>query len=127
MTDAERAKLAFERRLIFENVANGVATEQIMAAFRRSRIEVQKEIEFVARKIREYRFKRLSAGSAHARHLVPCDTYAEIRAHRRTLLETLSKIGPETLASDLTLPPIRSHRIESDSDVEEVAHRVTHA
>jgi len=34
--------LGSERRLIFENVANGVPIETTMATFRRSRLEVQR-------------------------------------------------------------------------------------
>jgi len=127
MIETERERLASDRRLIFENVANGVAIETIMAAFRRSRLEVQKDVEFVANKIREYRFRRLAIGSAHARHMVPCGTYAEIRANRHSLLETLRKLGPEALSSPLVISRIETQRIDSDEAIEEVAHRVSNA
>jgi hypothetical protein len=62
----ENESLGCDRRLIFENVANGVPIETIMATFLRSRLEVQKEVEFVARKITEYRFRPLRGRSCLA-------------------------------------------------------------
>jgi hypothetical protein len=127
MLEIARDNLASERRLIFENIANGVPVETLMTAFRRSRLEIQKEVEFVANKIREYRFRRLSAGSVHARHMVPCGTYAEIRANRHSLLETLRKLGPESLSSPLLISRIETQKIDSDEAIEEVTHRVSNA
>ncbi|MGD0144680.1 MAG: hypothetical protein ABSC92_16130 [Rhizomicrobium sp.] len=129
----EPDSLGEERRLIFENVANGVPIETIMAAFRRSRLEIQKEVEFVARKITEYRFRRLTDGPtkkgapATARPLVACGTYADIRFHRVNLLETLSKLGNLYLSSPLLLPKVTIQKVDSPDAVREVSHRVNHS
>ena len=125
--------LGSERRLIFENVANGVPIETIMATFRRSRLEVQQDVEFVAKKITEYRFRRLTDGPtkkgapATARPLVPCSTYADIRLHRVNLLETLSKLGDRYLSSPLLLPKVTIQKVDSPDAVREVSHRVNHS
>ena len=122
-----------QRRLIFENVANGVPIETIMATFRRSRLEVQQDVEFVAKKITEYRFRRLPDGPtikgvpATARPLVPCSTYADIRLHRVNLLETLSKLGDRYLSSPLLLPKVTIQKVDSPDAVREVSHRVNHS
>jgi len=112
-----RLKLGEERRLIFENVANGVPMEKIKAAFRRSEEEVWREVEFVGRKIREYRFRR---------HLPPlqCQGIKAIRWNRRALLETLRKLGPDYLSSQLVIPKIGVHEIDSPEAVRETAHRI---
>jgi hypothetical protein len=47
-----------ERKLIFENYANGVDIENLMVDFKHSRLEIEKEIAFVAKKIKEHRFRR---------------------------------------------------------------------
>lgn len=112
--DLER--LGEERRLIFENYANGVPVEQIMAAFRRSEAEVTREIEFVGKKLREYRFKR---------HLPPlaCETLRDIRFNRRALLETVAKLGPRYLSSSLELPCIFIGDLGDRAVRGEAAHR----
>jgi hypothetical protein len=129
----ESESLGEQRRLIFENVANGVQIETIMATFRRSRLEVQREVEFVAKKITEYRFRRLTDGPtkksapATARPLVPCATYADIRFHRVNLLETLSKLGDRYLSSPLLLPKVTIQKVDSPDAVREISHRVNHS
>lgn len=116
MTEAERLKLGEERRLIFENVANCVPIEQIMTAFRRSKEEVEREIAFVAKKIREYRFRRRMPP-------LECDDVRSIMWNRRALLENIAKLGPDYLSSDLLIPRITIQRANSASDIREVAHR----
>jgi hypothetical protein len=129
-SEPRSTEIGATRRLIFENVANGVPIEAIMATFRRSRLEVQKEVEFVARKITEYRFRRLTDGPtkkgspATARPLVPCSTHADIRFHRVNLLETLSKLGNLYLSSPLLLSKVTIQKVDSPDAVREVSHRV---
>lgn len=113
-TDLE--KLGEERRLIFENVANGVPTEQIMVAFRRSEVDVMREVEFVARKIREYRFKRRLPPLA-------CGTIKEIRWNRPALLDTVAKLGPRYLSSSLELPTIYIGDLGDPAVLAEARHR----
>lgn len=114
--DLER--LGEERRLIFENYANGVPIEQIMVTFLRSEAEVVREVEFVGKKLREYRFKR---------HLppLPCETLKDIRFHRRALLENTAKLGPRYLSSSLELPRIFVETLDPEhmGTIREVAQR----
>ena len=106
-----------ERRLIFQNVANGVPVEKIMVAFLRSEKEVWDDVEFVGRKIREYRFRR---------HLPPLEHQGirAIRLNRKALLETLSKLGAEYMISDLVLSKITVQQLDSPGTIKEAAHRI---
>jgi hypothetical protein len=98
-TEVER--LGDERRLIFENVANGVPIQQVMSVFRRSEKEVMDEVQFVARKICEYRFRgRLPPLS--------CSTLKDISWNRLALLETVARLGSNFLGTSLTLPKIHT-------------------
>ena len=112
----DRLKAGEERRLIFQNIANGVRMETIMATFRRSEQEVWNEVKFVARKIREYRFRR---------HLPPLESQGAvaIRTNRKALLETLAKLGPEYLASDFILPNIAVQKLVTPGEVREAGGR----
>lgn len=106
-----------ERRLIFENVANGVPIEQIMTAFRRSEAEVWREVEFVGKKIREARFKC---------QLPPIDHQgiAAIRRNRLPLLEALAQMRDQYLSSDLILPKIGVQALDSPGIIREAAQHV---
>ncbi len=106
------------RKLIFVNVANGVEYEDIMVAFQMSRLEVNQDVQFVAKKIREYRFRR---------GLPPlfCDTVPDIRYNRLALLDTLGKLGPRYLSSDLILPKISIQKLDSPSMVSEASQRIS--
>jgi hypothetical protein len=113
----ERLRRGQERRLIFENVANGVPIERIMAAFRRSREEVNGEVEFVGRKIREARFRTRMPP-------LDCQGPKAIRWNRRPLLDTLRQLTDEYLASDLLIPRIGVQDLDSLSVIREAAQRV---
>lgn len=110
----ERLRRGQERRLIFENVANGVPIERIMAAFRRSEAEVWREVEFVGRKIREARFRT---------RMPPIDHQGmkAIRFNRLALLETLRQLSDDYLSSDLILPRIGVELLDSENAVREAA------
>ncbi len=110
------ANIGAERSLIFSNVANGVPMELLMATFERSETEIMAEIDFVARKIREYRFRRKIPP-------VSADTIPEIRFNRRTLLENLEKLGPKYLSSSLILPRITVQKIDHPAVAKEAAVR----
>ena len=113
-TAAER--LGEERRLIFENVANGVPIQQVMSVFRRSEKQVMDEVKFVAKKIAEYRFRR------HAPPL-GCSTLNEISFNRRPLLETLRKLGDVYLSTELIIPNIHVGQLTDPHVVQEAEHR----
>lgn len=113
----DRLKLGEERRLIFQNIANGVPAEKLKAAFLRSEEEIWREVEFVGRKIREYRFRR---------HMPPlaCMGLRAIRLNRAALLETLRKLGPEYLSSELLIPRIGIHQIDTVEAMTDTAQRI---
>lgn len=113
----ERLKRGEERRLIFQNVANGVPMERIKAAFRRSEEEINRDVEFVGRKIREARFRT---------RMPPLDCMGPkaIRWNRRALLDTLRQLSNEYLASDLILPKIGIQTLDSPGVVREAARSV---
>lgn len=117
MNDADLRAIGERRRLIFSNVANGVHDENIMAAFKVSREEVLREAAFVARKIREYRFRR-------GLPPIDCDTPTEIRFNRLALLETLSKIGNMSLSSSFIIPNVKIQKLDSMSVMDEATHRL---
>ena len=112
------------RRLIFENYANGVDIESLKATFQRSAAEIEAEIFFVARKIKEYRFRRCADGSPHAAPPVACDTLIDIRFNRLALLDTLRKLGDHYLSSALLLPKVNVQKVDHPSMLLEAAQRV---
>jgi len=117
MTDAERLKLGEDRKLIFENLANGVPLPEICTTFRRSETEIWRETAFVAKKITEYRFRRYMPPLA-------CGDLVDIRRNRKALLETLAHLGPNYLSSELLLPRIKAHEVENQDHLQEAVIKV---
>lgn len=107
MTDAERERLAETRRLIFKNLANKVPLDKIKGAFRLSEKEVNDHFRFVARAIKEYRFKR-----ALTYHRL--DSFADAVLGRMVFLATLDKIGPIRLTSDHKFSDIQAMAMKND-------------
>jgi hypothetical protein len=116
-----------DRRLIFTNYANGVDIEAMKAPFQRSAAEIEREIFFVAKKIKEYRFRRCADGSPYAAPPIACDTLVDIRLNRLALLDTLRKLGDGYLSSELLLPRIALQKVDSVEAVRDVSHRVRFA
>lgn len=125
MTEDERLKLGERRRLIFENVAGGVPTEEIMAAFQLSELEIQQDVAFVAKKLKEYNFRRQADASPHSFPTIPCETWADIRMWRKNLLVILSKCGNKYLSSELILPTIKVQKVDSKDAIAEINHRMS--
>lgn len=121
------ASLGHSRRLIFTNYANGVDIEAMKAPFGRSAAEIEREIFFVGRKIKEYRFRRCADGSPYAAPPVACDTLVDIRLNRLVLFDTLRKLGDGYLSSELLLPRIALQKVDSVEAVRDVSHRVRFA
>lgn len=96
MTDEERARLAETRRLIFQNLCNGVSVQQAMGAFQLSEKEVRDHFAFVARKIVEYRFRRTLPW-------IKCGTIGEAIANRVALFKVLANLGAVYLTSDFKI------------------------
>ena len=113
---ADPHKRGEERRLIFQNIANGVPVEKVMAAFLRSEKEVWDEVEYVGRKIREYRFRRNLPPLEHQGAVA-------IRRNRVALLDTLSKLGREYLSGDFILPKITVQTLDSPGMIKEAGRR----
>lgn len=109
--------LGEQRRLIFENAINGVPVEDLMVAFSRSELEVNREIAFVAKKIKEYRFRRAMPPLA-------CETDTDRRWNRRPLLDTLSKLGNVYLSTSLLIPKLAVQNVENAGHAKEAARRV---
>jgi hypothetical protein len=95
----EVEQLGEERRLIFENVANGVPIQQVMSAYRRSEKEVMADVEFVGKKITEYRFRK-------AMPPLSCSTLKDISWNRLALLDTLRGLNDAYLGTSLLIGKI---------------------
>lgn len=117
-------KLGEERRFIFENYANGVDIEDLKSVFHRSAEEVERDIFFVAKKIKEYRFRRISEASPHAAPVVACDTLVDIRLNRLALLDTLRKLGNTYLSSALLIPKVQLQKVDHPSMLREANQRM---
>jgi hypothetical protein len=124
LDNSGRLRLGEERKLIFENYANGVDIEDLIVAFSRSRLEIEREIAFVGKKIKEYRFRRSVDAAMSAAPPVQCDTLLDIRLNRLALLSTLQKLGPQYLSSELLLPKISVQKLDSRPMVREAIQRV---
>jgi len=96
MTEPERRALGQRRRLIFQNLANGVPTEQIRTALHVSDTEIDQARAFVVKKINERLF-------LSRQPTIPCQSMADIRWHRATLLAVLSKMGDLDLSTTVHL------------------------
>jgi hypothetical protein len=122
----ERLRLADDRRLIFENFCNLVPVEAMAEPFARSIEEIEREILFVGRKIREYRHRRCLRPNPQQGMLVPlaCETLEDILLNRDLLVRTLLFIGPQTLSSELLLPNLRTHMIENADHLREAARTI---
>ena len=109
-------RLGEDRRLIFENVANGVPIQQVMSVYRRSEKELWDEVQFVGKKISEYRFRR---------HQPPlgCANLNEIRINRLALLDTLRRLGDVYLSTSLLIPQIHVGKMDDPHVVREAEHR----
>lgn len=107
-------ELGAERKLIFENVANGVPMETVMATFLRSEAEVLAECKFVGKKIMEYRIRRGIPA-------LPYETLADIRWHRKAMLQTLGNLGPIYLSSPLLFTKISVERVTSPGQLRDAA------
>lgn len=94
MTEDERKALGRARRLVFQNLANGVPVERVMADLRLSALEVDQARRFVAKKIADYLFVRRQPP-------IPADSLTAVRFHRRQLLVVLARLGDLDLSTDI--------------------------
>lgn len=96
MTEDEHRARGNTRRLVFQNLANGVPLEQVMADQHLSALEVEQARKAVARKLTEY--------LVHARQpVIACGDLREIRWNRKPLLALLARIGDLSLSTEFIL------------------------
>jgi len=120
MTEAERRKLGALRRLVYQNLANGVPSAAIKEGLHVSDLEIAQVQAFVGRKINENRTIRREP-------VIACGTLAEIRYNRRHLLGVLSLIGDLDLSTDLILTKLTTQSLDHPSMLTEAAHRMQSA
>jgi hypothetical protein len=120
MTEAERRALGQTRRLVFQNIANGVPPERLRAAMQLSELEVDQALRFVRRKITEYLVLRRQAPIA-------CDDVRAMRRNRRTLLGVLARIGDLDLSTELLLTKITTQPLDHPEMLEGAKRRMSEA
>ena len=120
MTEGERRALGNTRRLVFQNLANGVPADRIREDMRLSDTEIEQARVLVAKKIIENRVLRRQAP-------VPCETMSEIRYHRRELLGVLSTIGDLDLSTSLILSRVTVQAIDHPEMIQGAQRRMSEA
>lgn len=120
MVEDERREMGRARRLVFQNIANGVPVEKICADMRLSRLELEQAQKFVAKKIAEHLFLRRQPPIA-------ADSILEIRSNRRALLAVLARIGDIDLSTDLILAKLMVQAIDHPEMIEGAKHRMAEA
>jgi len=119
MTEAERRTLGGVRRLVFQNLANGLPVERVMEDLKLSQLEVDNARRFVARKITQHQVQRRQP-------TIPCDDIRAIRWNRRPLLAVLARIGDLDLSTDLILK-ITTQALDHPEMIEGAKHRMSEA
>lgn len=120
MTEDERRRLGQTRRLVFQNLANGVSPEKIGENLRLSALEVEQAQAFVAKKITEYLTLRRQPP-------LPCGNLKEIRWNRRALLGVLAKIGDVDLSTQLILGRITVQALDHPEMIQGARARMQEA
>lgn len=120
MTPEERRALGQTRRLVFQNVANGVPVERIRETLRVSELEVDQAVRFVSRKITEYLV-------IERQPPIPCESVTAIRFHRRKLLGVLARIGDLNLSSQLYLSKVLVQSLDHPEMIEGAKRRMAEA
>lgn len=120
MTEDERRALGQTRRLVFQNIANGVPGERVMVDLRLSQLEIDQAIRFVCKKLTEHLVLRRQPPIA-------CHDEASIRWNRRQLLAVLARIGDIDLSTDLILSKVTVQSLDHPEMVEGVGRRMAEA
>lgn len=120
MTEAERRELGQTRRLVFQNVANGVPDERIRADLQLSQLEIDQAVRFVCKKITEHLVLRRQPPIA-------CTLAREIRWNRKRLLAVLARIGDLDLSTDLILSRITVQAMDHPEMIEGAGRRMAEA
>lgn len=120
MTEDERRAQGRARRLVFQNLANGVPAEKIGADMKMSALEVENAQKFVSRKITEYLVLRRQPP-------LPCANLKEIRWNRKSLLAVLAKIGDMDLSTSLILRTVTVQQFDHPEMIEGASRRMKEA
>lgn len=120
MTEEERRALGRTRRLVFQNIANGVPVERVGEDLRLSRLEIDQALRFVTRKITEHLVMRRQPPIA-------CGDLRAIRWHRKALLGVLARIGDLDLSTDLILSKITVQAFDHPEMIEGAQRRMAEA
>jgi hypothetical protein len=117
MTEDERRALGATRRLVFQNLANGVPAARVRESLRLSDLEIEQAQAFVSRKITEYLVLRRQPP-------IPCQTMAEIRWNRAPLQAVLARIGDIDLSTSLIVPRILVQAMDHPEMIEGASRKM---
>jgi hypothetical protein len=117
MTEDERRALGATRRLVFQNLANGVPAERVRESLRLSDLEIEQAQAFVSRKITEYLVLRRQPP-------IPCQTMSEIRWNRAPLQAVLARIGDIDLSTSLIVPRILVQAMDHPEMIEGASRKM---
>jgi len=117
MTEDERRALGATRRLVFQNLANGVPAAHVRENLRLSDLEIEQARAFVSRKITEYLMLRRQPP-------IPCQTMGEIRWNRAPLQAVLARIGDIDLSTDLILSRILVQAMDHPEMIEGASRKM---
>jgi len=120
MTEDERRIKGRTRRLVFQNLANGIPVEQIGADMQLSALEIEQARQFVAKKITEYLILRRQPP-------IPCHDQKTMRWNKRGLLATLARIGDLDLSSELILSKVLVQDMDHPEMIEGAQRRMSEA
>jgi len=120
VTEDERRAKGRTRRLVFQNLANGVPPEKVRTDLQLSALEVEQAERFVCKKITEYLVLRRQPP-------IPCHDLREIRWNRRGLLGVLANIGDLDLSTDLILARITVQAFDHPEMIEGASRRMKEA
>lgn len=120
MNDEDRRALGSTRRLVFQNLLNGVPVEQIRQSLHLSELEIEQAQAFVAQKITQHLILRHQAP-------IPCQTIEDMRWNRIDLLAVLSKIGDIDLSTALILRKMLIQPMDHPEMIEGAQRRMAEA
>jgi hypothetical protein len=119
-TEQDRRALGARRRLVFQNIANGVHRGQIRESLRLSDLEIDQARDFVLKKITEHLLLRRQPA-------LPAQTEPDIRWYRIDLLAVLSRIGDLDLGTSLILTKMLVQPMDHPEMIEGASRRMQEA
>ena len=119
-SETTRRILGQTRRMVFQNIANGVPRDQIREALRLSDLEIEAAQAFVGKKITQYLIQRRQPP-------IPCLTERDIRWHRIALLALLARLGDVDLSTPLVLSKMLVQALDHPEMIEGAQRRMAEA